>query len=296
MPSGRVLLQVVLVGILTGGVYALMVSGLTLIFGVMRVINIAHGAFLVLGAYISYWLFTLYGLDPVLSLLVSVPLFFLIGVGLQLGLLSRVRQDPGLIVLLTFALAISIEGLIGAFWESTARTVRTSYIGAAVPLSLGDFSVRLPVVRLVGFGVALAVLSVLYLLIKRSDLGRAIRSTIQNETAAQLVGVDVARVRALTFGIGLATVAAGAALFSLIWSFQGGAHVIWITRMLAIIVLGGLGSLPGALVAALLMGVIEGLASVTVSTYLSPLVFYGVLFLVLVLRPQGLMGTRIREG
>lgn len=296
LPPTEVLVQVAVGGLLVGGVYALMASGLTLIFGVMRVINIAHGAFLVLSAYLAYWLFTLYGLDPILSILITAPLFFLAGVALQRYVLSRVRQEPGLLVLVTFAVAITLEGGMGALWKSTGRSVRTAYTGEVVQVQLADLALRLPVVRLVGFVGALVVIALLYLVLARSDLGRAIRATIQNREAAQLVGVNVAGVQAMTFGLGLASVAAGGALFSLIWTFNASSHEAWISKMLSIIVLGGMGSLPGALIAALIMGVVESIAAVTITTYLSPIVFYLILFVTLVFRPWGLLGSRTREA
>ena len=296
LPSANVLIQVVIVGLLTGGVYALLASGLTLIFGVMRVINIAHGAFLILSAYLTYWLFDLYGLDPFISIIITVPLLFIIGLILQSSLLSKVKNEPGLVVLLTFSLAIMLEGLMGALWESTGRSIRTWYSSDVWKLNIADFTIRLPVVRVVGFAAAIITLFVLYLVLTRSDLGRAIRATIQNRDAAQLVGVNVARVQALTLGIGLATVAVGGAVFSLIWSFNAASHEEWISKLLSVIVLGGMGSLPGALIAALIMGVVESTAAVTMSSYISPIVFYLILFLTLILRPQGLFGTRLREG
>lgn len=296
LPSANVLVQVALVGLLTGGVYALMVAGLTLIFGVMRVINIAHGAFLVLSAYIAYWLFTLLGIDPTLSVVVSVPLFFVIGILVQRFLLSRLPDNPGLTVLVTFALAITLEGIMGTVWESTGRSVRTFYTAVVLPVDWSGLTLRVPVIRLGGFVLAVIALAGLHVLLARSDLGRAIRATIQNPDAAQLVGVNVAWIKALAFGVGLATVAAGGALFSLIWTFNAASHEVWISKMLSIIVLGGMGSLPGALVASLLMGVIESVAAVTITTYLSPIVFYLILFLTLVFRPQGILGTRLREG
>jgi branched-chain amino acid transport system permease protein len=143
---------------------------------------------------------------------------------------------------------------------------------------------------------ALIALLLLYLLMSRTDLGRAIRATVQNRDAAQLVGVNIARVQALTFGIGLATVAAGGALFSLIWTFNASDHEEWISKLLSIIVLGGMGSLPGALIAALIMGVAESVSAVVMSSYISPIVFYLILFITLILRPQGLLGTVIRKG
>lgn len=296
LPSLNVLTQVVVIGLLTGGVYALMAAGLTLIFGVMRVINIAHGAFLVLSAYIAYWLFNSFGLDPFLSVIVSVPLLFVIGYVFQSQLLAKLRNEPGLVVLLTFSIALTLEGVMGVIWQSTGRSIRTWYTSQVWPVTLGEITLRLPVVRVVGFFAAIIALVLLYLLISRSDLGRAIRATVQNKDAAQLVGVNVARVQAVTFGIGLATVAGGGAIFSLIWTFNAGSHEEWISKMLAVIVLGGMGSLPGAFVAALLMGMAESTAAVMMSSYISPIVFYLILFLTLIFRPQGLMGTIIRKG
>lgn len=296
LPSASVLVQVTIVGLLTGGVYALMAAGLTLIFGVMKVMNIAHGAFLVLSAYIAYWMFTLFGLDPFLSVIVSVPLLFLIGIVFQRYALARLKNEPGLAVLLTFSLALVLEGVMGALWESTGRSVRTWYTTLVTIVPLGDIQVRLPWVRMAGFVLAVIALAGLYTVLSRSNLGRAIRATIQNRTAAQLVGVDVASIQALTFGIGLATVAAGGALFSVIWSFNAASHEEWISKLLSVIVLGGMGSLPGAFVAALIMGVVESVAAVTMTSYISPLVFYLILFLTLIFRPEGLLGARIREG
>jgi branched-chain amino acid transport system permease protein len=296
LPSTNVLVQVVIVGLLTGGVYALMSAGLTLIFGVMKVINIAHGAFLVLSAYIAYWLFTLYGLEPFLSVIVSVPVFFLMGLIVQRFMLAKVRGEAGLTVLLTFSLALVIEGLIGWLWQSTGRSIRTWYTSEIIPIKIAEVSVRLPVVRLVGFILAAIALLALYLLLNRTDPGRAIRATIQNRDAARLVGVSVDRIQALTFGLGLATVAGGGALFSVIWTFNAGSHEEWISKMLSIIVLGGMGSLPGAFLAALIMGMVESVAAVTMTSYISPIVFYLILFLTLIFRPQGLLGARIREG
>jgi branched-chain amino acid transport system permease protein len=273
-----------------------MAAGLTLIFGVMRVINIAHGAFLILSAYIAYWLFTSIGLDPVFSVIVSVPALFVIGVVYQRVLLTRVGTDPGLVVLLTFALALIVEGVMGAVWQSTGRSIRTWYTSEVFAIPISDLTLRLPYVRLGGFVLAVIALGGLWAVMTHTDMGRAIRATIQNRQAAQLVGVNVAHIQAMTFGLGLATVAAGGALFSMIWTFNASSGEEWISKMLSIIVLGGMGSLPGAFLAALIMGVVESVAAVTMTSYLSPIVFYLILFLTLIFRPQGLMGTRIREG
>lgn len=295
-PSISVLVQVAVVGFLTGGVYALMATGLTLIFGVMRVINIAHGALLIFSAYISYWLFTSFGIDPFLSVFISIPILFLFGFIFQRYVLSRVQSDPGLGVLVTFALALTLEGVMGSLWQSTGRSIRTVYTSNVIKTTLWGINLRLPVVRIAGLGAAIIALTILFLLLKYSNTGRAIRATIQNRSAAQLMGVNVDKIQAITFGIGLATVAAGGALFSLIWSFNAGSHEEWISKMLSIIVLGGMGSLPGAFIAALIMGVTESVAAVVMTSYISPIVFYLILFLTLIFRPQGLMGVKIRKG
>ncbi len=297
LPSWNVLIQVTIIGLLTGGVYALMATGLTLIFGVMKVINVAHGAFLIFSAYLSYWMFTSYGLDPFLSVIVSVPILFIMGVIFQRYVLSRVKGDPGLGVLLTFAMALTLEGIMGSLWESTGRSIRTEYTSKVIPIELtADLTLRLPWVRVGGLVAAAIALIAIYFLLKNTNLGRAIRATIQNRSAAQLMGVNVESVQALTFGIGLGTVAAGGALFSMIWTFNSGSHEEWISKMLSIIVLGGMTSLPGTFVAALIMGVTESVAAVVMTAYLSPIVFYLILFLTLIFRPQGLFGVRIREG
>ncbi|MDP2776161.1 MAG: branched-chain amino acid ABC transporter permease, partial [Anaerolineales bacterium] len=194
-------------------------------------------------------------------------------------------------------MAITLEGAMGSLWESTGRSVRTAYTSKVIPIVLtSDLTLRLPWVRVGGLIAAAIALAAIYFFLKNSNLGRAIRATIQNRSAAQLMGVNVESVQALTFGIGLATVAGGGALFSLIWTFNSGSHEAWISKMLSIIVLGGMGSLPGTFIAALIMGVTESVSAVVMTSYLSPIVFYLILFLVLIFRPQGLMGTRIREG
>lgn len=291
IPSSHLLIQTIILGLLVGGVYALMSSGLTLIFGVMRVINVAHGAFLILGAYLTYWLFQLTGLDPIVSIVLTAPVLFLIGWAVQRYVLSRLENPERSSVLVTFALAITMEGLMGTFWKTTLRSVKPEYAAEVIKF----MTYRIPVTRLIGFAGALLVLLILYLILYRTNLGRAIRATIQDRSAAQLVGVNVQAVSALTFGIGIATAAVGGSLLSMIYSFNASSQTDWITRVLSIIVLGGMGSLPGAFIAALILGVMEQLTAVTVTLYWSPIVFYLFLFLTLIFRPQGLMGETVRE-
>ncbi len=291
IPSTHLLIQSLLLGLLVGGVYALMSSGLTLIFGVMRIINVAHGVFLVLSAYFTYWLFQSYGIDPILSILITTPVMFAFGWVLQRFVLSRIENPEQTSVLVTFALAIVIEGILGTAFNTTFRSVAPAYSTDVIEFA----TYRFPVTRLAGFVAAIAVLILLYIILQRTNLGRAIRATIQDPRAAQLVGVDVRTVSAFTFALGVATAAAGGSLLSMLYSFNPSSQTDWISRTLSIIVLGGMGSLPGALVAALILGVMEQLTAIVVTLYWSPIVFYIFLFLTLIVRPRGLMGETVRE-
>ena len=291
IPSTHLLIQTIILGLLVGGVYALMSSGLTLIFGVMRVINVAHGAFLIFAAYCTYWLFQLLGIDPILSIIFTAPLLFGLGWLIQRYVLSRIESPERSSVIITFALAVTLEGLMGTAWKTTLRSVKPEYATEVLKI----LTYRLPATRLAGFVAALLMLLILYLLLQHTNLGRAIRATMQDRNAAQLVGVNVQMVSAMTFGIGVATAAAGGSLLSMIYSFNASSQTDWITRVLSVIVLGGMGSLPGAFIAALILGVMEQLTAVMVTLYWSPIVFYLLLFLTLIFRPQGLMGEVVRE-
>jgi branched-chain amino acid transport system permease protein len=286
------LLQTVLLGLLIGGVYALLASGLTLIFGVMRIINVAHGAFLVLAALFTFELWKHVGLDPVLAVLVTTPAMFAIGWLVYRGLITRIRTAPvSMSVLLTFALAITLEGLMGMTWKNVFRSVTPSYFNES--FHVGSFF--LPKTQVFGFAMAILVLLALYLLLTRTWAGRAIRSASENAEGAQLVGVDIRAVAALTFAIGVATTGAGGSILSVQYAFFPASHYLWISRLLGIVVLGGMGSVPGAVIGALLLGVAEALTSDYVSPRWAVAVFYVVILVVLLVRPRGLMGTRLRE-
>ena len=286
------LLQAVLLGLLYGGVYALLASGLTLIFGVMRIINVAHGAFLVLAALFTFELWRQTGLDPLLAVAVTTPAMFAIGWLVYRGLIARVRTAPvSMTVLLTFALAITIEGVLGMTWKNVFRSVTPSYFNES--FRLGPFVVSKP--HLFGFAMAVVVLLGLYLLLTRTWTGRAIRSASENPEGAELVGVDIRAIAALTFAIGIATTGAGGSILSVLYSFFPASHYVWISRLLGIVVLGGMGSIPGAVVGALMLGVAETLTVDYVSPRWGVAVFYVVILVVLLLRPRGLMGARVRE-
>jgi branched-chain amino acid transport system permease protein len=285
-------LEAVVLGILTGGVYALMASGLTLIFGVMRIINVGHGALVVLGAYLSFAASRSLSIDPFLTLVITMPVMFLLGVVLQVVFIRPLKADrEALSVLVTYAIALGIEGLLGYFFSTNYVQLRASYETASFPV--GDF--RITYVYVYGFVLCLAILGAMFFVLYRTTFGASIRATMLNRTAAQLIGIDVDRVAAVAFGIGMATAAAGGVVFGLTTAFNPGSHYDLISRLLTIIVLGGLGSLRGAVVAALIMLVSEDITAVVVSPVWASFVFFVILVLVLLVRPQGLYGMRVRE-
>ena len=285
-------LQACILGLLTGAVYALMASGLTLAFGVMRVINVAQGAMIILGAYLSYSLFSHFGIDPFLGILIITPVMFLVGMGLQLVFIRPLRVDEReeLSLLVTWAIALGIEGLLSLGYSTTYRSTITSYANSSVHV----LGFHISVVRLLAFGTSAVLLGVVYLVLAKTDLGRSIRATVQNPTSARLLGIDAERVSAIGFGISVATATAAGAVFGMVFSFNPGSHYDLISRLLTIIVLGGLGSLGGAVVAALIMGVGEAVFAAMISPTWSSFTFFMILIAVLVVRPQGLFGVTER--
>jgi branched-chain amino acid transport system permease protein len=286
------LVQTLILGVLVGGVYALLASGLTLIFGVMRVINIAHGAFLILAAFLTYSLWSAMDIDPLLTILITTPAMFAFGWGLYLVAVRRIRgAHMSSSVLLTFAIALVLEGLMGLIWGNTSHSVRPDYFNQS--FTAGDLF--LPKAQVYGFFVAAIVLAALYGILNRTWLGRAIRASAVNPQGAALVGVNVGGVAALTFAVGVAATGAGGSIVSVLYPFLPGSHYEWIARVLSIVVLGGLGSLPGAAVGALLLGIGEAATVTYISPSWATAVPYVVIFVVLLVRPQGLMGARLRE-
>jgi branched-chain amino acid transport system permease protein len=285
-------LQTLLLGLLVGGVYALLASGLTLIFGVMNVINIAHGAFLILAAFLTYSIWSGTGLDPLAAIVITTPAMFVFGWLLYNGTVRRIRQAPvAASVLLTFGLALVVEGLMGLIWGNTSHSVRPPYANDSFEIG----SIFLPKAQVFGGALALVVLASLYLILTRTWLGRAIRASAVNPQSAELVGVKVSGVAAMTFALGVGSAGAGGSIASVIYPFLPGSHYEWISRLLGIIVLGGMGSLPGALVGALGLGVAEAMTVTYISPAWATAVPYLFIFIVLLLRPQGLLGSRIRE-
>jgi branched-chain amino acid transport system permease protein len=286
--SSTALLQAIVDGVLTGGVYALMAAGLTLIFGVMDIINIAQGVMVVLGAYLSYVLSVHLGIGLLPGLLITVPAMFLLGVAIEFCFMRRLREQDrtAMSVLVTYAVAIVIEGILTAIFGVDYQQLQAPYVNSSVYV----FGFYLPYIYLIGFGLAVGVLAGLYAVLYRTKFGRAVRASLQNRTAADLIGIDVNRVRALSVGIGVAVTAIGGMVFGATNSFNPNSGYDLISRLLAIVILGGMGSIGGAMGAAVLMLVIYDVVSVWWSPTWAPVVFFAALVLVLSVRPQGLFG------
>jgi branched-chain amino acid transport system permease protein len=285
----KLIVEAIITGVLTGAVYALMASGLTLIFGVMDIINVGQGALVILGAYLSYFLQQTFHIDLFLGLLITMPVMFLFGLGLEWALIRPLKRDRTMLsILVTFAIALVIEGLLSIVYSSNLVKLHAWYVDAS--FQIGSF--YLAYVYVFGFVLSVILLGGLYLLLYRTKFGYSLRASMQNRTAAQLIGIDVERVSAVTFGIGVALAAAGGMAYGATTAFNPNSHYDLISRLLVIIILAGMGSLRGALVASFGMLVIEDVTSVIWSPLWASTVFFMLLVVILLVRPQGLFGQR----
>ena len=283
--------QAVIVGILFGGVYALIASGQAMIFGVTRTINFAQAILAILCSFLSFTLFTDFGIDPFLSILILIPAMFVLGYGIYVLLLrqlSRSSAELGLLVL--YGLGIGIQGVLDYVYGTSTRLITPSYANNSWTVA----GFQIPEVRFFAFVLAVAVLAILQVIRQRTRLGRALRATTQNPVAARLLGVDVERVSAIGMGLGVAAAGAAGPLFGMILSFNGNTQYDLLSKLLSIAVLGGLLSMPGTIVAAVILGIVESVVATMISPDWSDFSFLVVLFAVLIVRPQGLFGRQLR--
>jgi branched-chain amino acid transport system permease protein len=282
------LLQAITDGVLTGGVYALMAAGLTLIFGVMDIVNIAQGAMVVLAGYLSYALSVHLGIDLFLGLAITVPAMFLLGVLMEWGFMRRLREGDrtSMSILVTYAVAIVIEGVLSMIFGVDYVQLHASYVDSSVHV----FGFYLADIYLLGFGMAVALMIGLYAMLYRTKFGRGVRASLQNRTAADLIGINVNRTRMISVGIGVAVTAAGGMVFGATNAFNPNSGYDLISRLLAIVILGGMGSIGGAMAAAVLLLVLSDVVAVAWSPLWAPLVFFAAIVVVLSIRPTGLFG------
>ncbi len=282
-----IILEAIITGILTGGVYALMASGLTLVFGVMDIINVGQGALVILGAYLSYVLEQYLHIDLFLGLLITMPLMFVLGVTIEWLFIRPIKRDRTMLsILVTYGVALVIEGVLNLIFSANNVKLQAWYITGS--FQVGEF--YLSYIYVFGFLLAVILLSGLYLMLYRTKFGHSLRASMQNRTAAELIGINIERVSAITFGIGIALAAAGGMAFGATNAFNAGSAYDLISRLLAIIIFGGMGSLSGALIASVGMLVIEDVTAVVWSPVWASTVFFILLVIILLVRPQGLLG------
>jgi branched-chain amino acid transport system permease protein len=288
----RQILEAIADGILGGGVYALMAAGLTLIFGVLDIINIAQGILVVLGAYLSYVLSVHLHIDLFVGLAITIPVMFVIGVAIQWLFIRPLRgsERTSMTLLACYAVALIIEGIL--YWVFGPNFVALNAWYTQPNASVKIFGFYVGDIYLFGFGLAVAAVVILYLLLYRTTFGRAVRATMQDLTAARLVGIEVNRVAAITFGIGVAITAVGGMMYgATTGAFSPNSGYDLISRLLAIIILGGLGSVGGAMAAAIFMTTAEALVDIWQPNW-AVAVFYLALILVLLFKPSGIFGRQ----
>jgi branched-chain amino acid transport system permease protein len=282
------LLQSVVSGVLTGSLYAMIAVGLTIVFGVMRIINMAHGEMVMLGMFGAYWGYTLWKIDPFVSALLWVPLMFVFGAGVHRLLLRKIIPSGELNTLLyTAGLSLLIANLALFFWTGDYRTINLSY--ALKPARPFGISISVPLA--IAFAIAILVTTALYVFLSRTDTGRAIRATAQNPDSAALMGVNVGRIDTITFALGTALAGAAGVLLAPSLYLYPTVGEILVVKCFVIVVLGGLGSVPGAIAGGVLLGLVESLGAVYVSVAYKDTIGFVLFLLVLLFRPAGLFGV-----
>ncbi len=276
-------------GLLLGGIYTLVASGLTLIYGVLHIINFAHGSMLMLAMFGVFYLLTKLGIDPYLSLLVMVPAMYLLGYFLYKGLIGKLSngKDEN-ILLITLGLSILIENLALMFFKGDTRTISVSYSDTMV--EMGSTLVSLP--KIISFVASLVLCALLGLLINRTDIGKAIRAVAKERVGARLVGIDVDRVFAVSYGIGLATLGAAACLLMPIFYVSPTTGHVFVMVAFTVVVLGGMGSFLGAVVGGLIVGLTESFGGLFLGESLGQIGISLIFILILLFRPQGLFGAK----
>ena len=285
------LAQQLLLGLLIGGLYGLAAAGLSLVFGVLKVLNVAHGELIMLGGYGAFWLVALLGIDPFASLLLVVPLSLLLGLCLYWGLFGFVvRADEETRIknslLIGFGLALALHALAVRLWTADERSIVTPYGGAVI--SVGGLSI--PVVRLISLAVAFALIGGVHLLLTHWRWGKAIRATAEDWQAALLTGIDVRRAYLLAFAIGTGLAGAAGTLVSVGYSISPSIGLEWTLKALIVVVLAGLGSMIGTFVGGLVLGVAEAASAAVFGGPYREVVGLVIFVVVLVVRPRGLFG------
>ena len=284
----NVLMQAIISGILVGGVYALIGIGLTIIFGVMRVINFAHGELMMVGMYMTYFLFTVAGIDPFVSIVITIPLMFLFGGVLQKVFINRIIGTlPQNQILLTIGLGLIMSNSIMLAFTSDYKILTTSYSSSSI--NIAGISVSEPLT--ISFLITAVITAALYWFLMKTDTGQAMRATSQDREAAQLMGINVQRMSILAFGLGASLAGTAGALISPTYYIFPQVGSAFTLKAFVIVVLGGMGSVIGATLGGIIIGIVESVGAVTISSDWKDVLVFVIFLLVLLVKPSGLMGT-----
>lgn len=289
------LLQNLVFGVFIGSNYGVAAAGLSLVFGVLRVLNVAHGELLMLGGYCTFWLFALLGVDPFLSVLISGPVLLIIGLGLHRGLfvfVERLDEEPRIknSLLVSFGLGLVLQNLVQWAWTADERSVNTAYAGGSLIIA----NLVFPYTRLISLGLGCLTIVLLDQLLRRTYLGKAIRATAEDWRAAALAGINIRRTYLITFGMGAALAGIAGSLVSIGSSIAPTLGAAWTLKALVVIVLAGMGSIFGAFAAGILLGAAEAISTYAFGSVWREVVGLVLFLLVLLVRPQGLFGRRLR--
>lgn len=282
-------IQAAVSGILMGGVYGLIAVGLTLIFGIMKIINFAHGSFMMLGMYASYWVFVLLGIDPYLSILISFGTLFIIGILTQVFLIEPVIDTPAHNpLLITLGLWLFLENLALMLWSPDFRTVKVPY--AAKSFTLHGVILSFP--RILAFLFAFAVAILLYLFLKKTDIGKAIRAISDEKIGAMLMGINVKKINYITFGIGAACAGIAGSIITPFFHVEPYIGEHFVITAFVVVVLGGMGNFIGSLLGGIILGLCESLGAIFLPGSFKMLIIYLIFLLVLLFKPSGLLGRK----
>jgi len=280
-------------GILVGALYGLVALGLSLIFGVTKFLNVAHGELVMFGGYASFWAFSLLGIDPFLSLPISMFGLFLIGAILYKLVFSRTVKLPEEskiknTLLVAFGLSVILQNLALRFWTADERGITTSYFSNSITLA----GIRFPLIKVASLVIAIVFLLALQLFLKKTYIGKAIRATTQNWEAASLMGIDIHKVYLLAFALGTALAGAAGTLISINYSIMPTMGLGWTMKALIVMVLGGLGNIPGTIIGGLILGVTESATSFFISSNYREIAGLILFILILIVRSQGFFGSK----
>jgi branched-chain amino acid transport system permease protein len=281
------ILQLAINGLLLGGIYALIAIGLTLIFGVVRIINFAQGEFLMIGMFATFWIFSLLKIDPYIALFIFTPLLFLLGMGTERLMIKPIQNAPPIAqIFSTFGLSIVLQNGALMFWKSDYRSLETVYSNAVI--NWAGLMINVP--GLVAFLVAVGIVILLYLFLQKTYLGKAMNAVAQDRDAAQLMGVDINKIYMVAFGVGIGLEGLAGALIMPIYATYPTVGFTFGLIAFVVVVLGGLGNMIGAFLGGLIIGLVESFSGFYISPELNTAIYFLIFVLVLIIRPSGLMG------